>query len=110
MLKNMGARHIVRAGTEVKINIHLEPIGELTMDNYAWTAEIYTMPSSKVVKVSKGEAIRVDEANYIVAVDTSETGTGELKVRIKAEIPDGDFGDGLRREIVVLDTDITVAR
>lgn len=102
-------KHIVRVGTEVKINVHLERMGEVTMDNYEWSAEVYTI-ATKVVKVSKGEAIRVDEDNYVVTVDTAKTGVGGLRMRVTADVPDGDFADGLRREIVLLNTDIEVVR
>lgn len=95
-------------GTELKLNININPIGDITMDDYEFIVEAYCFPK-KVLTIHKEEAIRVDENNYIIRVDTLRVGPGNLKCKVTAYIPDGDFDDGLRTEVVVINTDINIA-
>ena len=60
--------------------------------------------------INKADAIRVDEDNYIVCVDTNLTGAGELKCKVTAQIPDPDFEDLFRTEIVAVDTGINIVK
>lgn len=96
-------------GTEIKLNIHVEPIGDAHMEDYDFTVNIYTSPT-KSIEVTKKEAIHIDEDNYVVCLDTSKFGVGRLKCKITAYIPDGDFEDSFRTEIAVIDTGIDVVR
>lgn len=94
-------------GSEIKLNISIEPIGEMTMDNYNFQVEVFTSPKRKVT-VQKSELIRVDSNNYILPLDTSKLGVGDLRCIITAYIPDGDFEDQLRTEIGVFCTGIII--
>lgn len=94
-------------GTEVKLNISIENIGELTMDGYDFTCEFFCFPAKKVV-LKKEDLVRVDNANYIALVDTMPIGTGELRCKIVAMLPDGDCADGLRTEVLVMKTGINI--
>lgn len=96
-------------GTELKLNINIEPIGELTMDDYDWSVEAYCSTRNTVV-IKKKDAIRMDSDNYVILVDSAIIGSGDIKCRITAYIPDGDFHDGLRTEIVGIDTGITIVK
>ena len=96
-------------GTEIKLNIHHDPIDGLTMDDYAFEVSLYCSPRKTVV-VSKADLRREDENNYIVALDTAEVGSGDLKCRTTSYIPDGDFPDNLRTEIVEIDTEMTIVK
>lgn len=96
-------------GTELKLNINIKPIGQVTMDDYDFEVEVYG-PSKIPVIIPKSKAIRVDNSNYIVLVDTNTTKTGALKCKVKALIPDEDFHDKLRTEIVCIDTGINVIK
>lgn len=96
-------------GTEMKLNISVDPIGSTTMDDYDFVAEVFCSPS-KVITVPKGEAIRVDANNYVVLVDTTILGVGKVKVKLTAAIPDEDFSDGFRTEIAVIDTGINIVK
>lgn len=96
-------------GTELKINVNIEPIGDVTMDDYDFVVEMYCSPK-KVVTITKSEAIRIDNRNYVVIVDTNEVGAGELKCKVTAQVPDGDFPDALRTEVVAINTDITIIK
>lgn len=96
-------------GTELKLNIHIEPIGSTTMDDYDFSVEVYCSVK-RIVTVLKKDAIRIDENNYVILVDTTETGAGDLKCRVTAYIPDEDFADGLRTEVVGFDTGINIIK
>lgn len=96
-------------GTEIKLNVSIKPIADLTMDDYDFTIDAYCT-ISKMVTVSKAQAIRIDESNYVVLIDTAQTGAGRLRCKVKAEIPDEDFDDRLRTEIVVVDTGIEIIK
>ena len=96
-------------GTELKLNINITPMGDITMDDYDFIVELYCSPKRTII-VNKADAIRVDEDNYIVCVDTNLTGVGELKCKVTAQIPDPDFEDLLGTEIVAVDTGINIVK
>lgn len=96
-------------GTEIKLNIHIEPIGSLCMDDYDFEAEVYCS-QKKTIIAKKSDMIRVDESNFIVLVDTAIVGAGDLKCKVTAYIPDSDFDDGLRTEVVAFDTGIDIIK
>jgi hypothetical protein len=105
----MATKNDIFLGTELKLNIHIEPIGDMSMDDYNFDVEVYCSPK-KVITAAKNEMKRVDEDNYIVLVDTDVVGTGDLKCRITAYIPDADFGDAIRTEVQIVDTGINVVK
>lgn len=94
-------------GSEIKLNISIEPIEGMTMDNYNFQVEMFTSPKRKVT-VQKSELIRIDSDNYLLILDTSELGAGNLMCKVTAYIPDGDFEDQLRTEVDVFRTGITI--
>ena len=96
-------------GTELKLNINIEPMGELTMDDYDFMVEIYTS-LKRIQEIHKSDTIRIDENNYVACVDSEALGHGLVKVRVTAYIPDNDFEDGVRTEVVYLNTDITIIK
>lgn len=96
-------------GTELKLNIHIEPIGEITMNDYDFEVEVYCSPKRPVMATKK-DMIRIDSNNYVVLVDTNEVGAGELKCKVTAHIPDADFEDGFRTEIAAIDTGISIIK
>lgn len=101
----------VELGTKLKLNIHIAPIDGMTLDDYDYTTEVYCTPSQKQsIVVAKGDTIRVDAENYIVRVDTNAIGVGIIVCRIIAQIPDGDFDDGYRTEVVAITNDFNVVK
>lgn len=106
---------IVFLGTELKLNIHIDPIPkhpnqeveegddkEWNMQDYDFEVNVFCSPK-KVITITKEEAIPVDKNNYIVLVNTEDIGTGIMKVKVIAHIPDGDFVDQARTEVSVED-------
>lgn len=96
-------------GTELKLNLNIEPIGQVTMDDYDFEVEVYCSVKRAIV-ISKRETIRVDENNYILLVDTSLVGAGDLKCKVIAHVPDNDFEDGFRDEVIGFDTGINIIK
>ena len=105
----LGNEIYVELGTELKLNIHIDPIDGITIDNYDYTTEVYCTPRKNII-VPKSETIRVDDENYIVRVDTNLIGVGKIVCRVEAEIPDGDFDDGYRTEVAAITTNINVVK
>ena len=54
--------------------------------------------------------IYVDDDNYMACIDSSKLGVGEIKVRITAQVPDKDFDDGYRQEVVTATTGIIISK
>ena len=96
-------------GTELKLNINIEPIGEITMDDYDFEVDVYCS-LKRVQTIKKEDAIRVDENNYTLCVDSSLLGHGELKAKVTAFIPDGDFEDNYRTEVVYITTIYSIVK
>lgn len=87
----------VKAGTELKLNVHAEPIDGLHMEDYDFEVRFYTY-SNKYVDVKKEDMIQSDADNYIALVDTTVLSGGELKAEMTGYIPDDDYDDGYRTE------------
>lgn len=94
-------------GTELKLNINIEPIDNTSMDDYDFTVDVYCSPQ-KSITITKKDAIRIDENNYIILVDTTQLGTGNIKCKVTAYIPDPDFKDQERTEVVCINTNIKI--
>lgn len=96
-------------GTEIKINIHAEPIDGLSMNDYDFFCDFFSFPNKKV-RIHKSEMIVVDNDNYIASMDSTNIGVGNIKVRMTASVPDTNFSDGIRTEIAEYTTDIVILR
>ena len=94
-------------GSDLKLNIHIEPLGELTMDDYEWYVECYCSDETPI-KITKDKARRVDDSNFIITLNTQQLGIGPLQCVITAYIPDEDFDDKLRTEISRINTNINI--
>ena len=105
------AQQKIFLGTELKLNINIEPMNRITMDDYDFEVELICGTFNKSNKVIKKEqAKRVDSNNYIVCFDTAEVGAGKLKCKVTAFLPDDDFEDGKRTEVVEIDTGIEIIK
>lgn len=96
-------------GTELKLNVNIQPIDDLSMADYDFKVEVYVSPNKSVI-IEKDNAIKVDDDNYLILVDTNEIGAGSVKCKVTALIPDADFSDLLRTEIVAINTGINVVK
>ena len=95
-------------GTEIKLSVHIDPIGNNHMKNYDWKIEAWTNPK-KVISITKSENNKYEnDDTVIIEIDTSLVGLGSLKLRVIAEIPDSDSSEDTRREVVGLATNILI--
>lgn len=97
-------------GTELKINVHVEPIDGLHMSDYDFECLFYVNTNKHVV-VSKADMKEVDIDNYLALITsdlTNKIGRGAIKMKITAYIPDADFPDGLRTEIAEVCTGVVI--
>lgn len=108
-MAEVGINQVVFLGTELKLNVHIDPIDEITMRDYRFVLDLYCS-SGKVLTITKSEAMPVDNNNYIVLVDTNLVGAGQLKCKVTAELPDADFDDKLRTEVSIVDTGINIVK
>ena len=105
-------------GTELKLNINVEPIDGKSMADYDF--DIILRGGKQSITLSKkGEVLsaglkQVDGNNYIVAFDTQDLGLGRIICRVIAHIDDGDFDfqnhDNKRTEITEVNTGIEVVK
>lgn len=96
-------------GTEVKINIHAEPIDGLHMEDYDFEAEFYVYTNKSII-INKEDLIKIDADNYVALVDSTLLGAGTIYAKIVAEIPDDDFDDAHRTEVFRGSTGITITK
>lgn len=104
----MNNNNSVFIGTELKLGLHIEPIGNITMDDYDFEVEVFTS-TKKVATITKADCIK-DANSYIMLIDTSELGVGEIKCKVTAHIPDAQFDDGFRDEVLGINTGIFVTK
>lgn len=95
----------IYVGTEVKLNIHIEPLDGLAMEDYNFKVEVFTSPKNRVT-ITKEQARKIDANNYLIMVNTAKVGQGLLRCEVTAYIPDGDFDDALRTEVALIETGI----
>ena len=96
-------------GSELKININIEPMSDLHMKDYDFICQFY-VNQNRSLKISKYAMKQIDDDNYVAMIDTSQIGVGELKVKVTAYIPDTDFDDQLRTEISTINTGIQIIK
>lgn len=97
-------------GTEIKFNLSIEPIGDVSMELYDFEVLAYCKDTTQKIAIPKSACTKIDSDNYTLPVDTSGLALGQLVVDIYAYIPDLDFPDGLRTEICRVETDINIIK
>lgn len=92
-------------GTEVKYNLNIQPVGGVSMSTFDFQVMAYALGTAQKNVIPKRDCTEVDNNNYVVPVDTSPLGLGQLILDVYAYIPDQDFSDNLRTEIIRLETE-----
>lgn len=95
-------------GTELKLNVHVEPIGEVHLSDCDFSCTFFIY-SNRPMVIHKSEMIKDDDDNYLALVDTEKLGTGTIKMKIEVQVPDAHFPDGFRKEVANVCTGITIA-
>jgi hypothetical protein len=102
----------VYLGSEIKLNLNIEKIGNLSMRDYDFEVAVFCSPA-KVLTIHKGDNGLIkeqDDSNYVLLIDTESIGIGKVKLQVTAQIPDLDFSDSLRKEIQVVETEIEIVK
>lgn len=97
-------------GTELKINVHVEPINGISMSDYDFECAFYVYTNKKVI-INKSDMKMVDNNNYIAiieSIDAMKLGRGKINLEFTGYIPDSDFKDGFRTEKAVVCTDAVI--
>ena len=98
----------IQIGTILKLNIYIAPIDGVSISDTDFKVTAYTPHRLSQIVAVKDNLIKVDDDNYILVVDTSLIGTGQLKIRVEADIEDYEVEGGYRKEVAVVDTGIYV--
>lgn len=96
----------VISGTQIKLNIHIDPLRGLHMESYDFECKFYIFPKRAIV-LKKEDLVPVDQDNYLALIDTSDMGIGQLHLTLTAYIPDEDF-ETTRKEVVCVNTGINI--
>lgn len=92
-------------GTVMKFVLSLDLPGSLTMDDVGFEAVFYIY-GNKTVVIPKSGMVRQDSGAYLLVLDTSRLGSdGRIKCQISVDVPDANCEDGVRKEVVRIDTD-----
>lgn len=86
-------------GTEVKMRLTIEAPG-FSMDNDDFT--IVLKCGGHSLTFTKDDLVVDEHGNYIVCFDTAPFGSGSVDAVITAYVPDDDFNDGTRTEVLKL--------
>lgn len=85
-------------GTELKFALTIVSEG-FDMDTDPWTATVSCGRKSIVCARSDNAVIGTDGQWYIL-IDTSELGSGTYNMTVEIDVPDPDFQDGYRHEVL----------
>ena len=94
-------------GTQLKLNIHIDPLGPLHMSDYDFECKFFVF-QKRAITIAKSEMVQIDQDNYVAIIDTAVLGIGNLHMTLTAQIPDADFEGVLRKEIVCVPTNIDI--
>lgn len=94
-------------GSQIVLNVHIDPIDGVSAKDYDFDVVV---SAKRDVSLTKGDLVEVDADNYIVLLDTTEVGLGEIVVKVVAMLPDGRWPDNVRREITVVHTGLNVVK
>lgn len=94
-------------GSDLKLDVSFDPGNGLTMDDVNFSC-LFKFGNGKKYLVPKSGMVRIDEKNYLACIKTEETSRGNINCDITVDIPDGDFEDGIRKEVArcVIDSQI----
>lgn len=102
------ASEIIYYGTIAKITVSLNPIAEMTMDDFDFKC-IFTAGGKSVV-ISKAEMSRVDNSHYDAYVDTTQINPGLLLVVVAADLIDPQAPGRIRREICSIPSKLNIVK
>lgn len=96
-------------GTELKVNINVEPIDGIHLSQCDFTCTFFINPNKSII-LNKDNLIQLDDDNYLALLNSEDLGIGTVKMTIRILVPDDNFKDGTRTEIETVCTDINITR
>lgn len=94
-------------GTTIKVQVDLK--SEVSMHDMLFHCDFCTNPSHRV-RVEKDDMIVTEQGEYIAIVDTTGMASGNLRIYADAQVPDSDCPGSMRRELLYVETDITIIK
>lgn len=101
---DMEREGISGVGTGLKLMLYMKPLGGHRLSEVDWSVRVHTQSRARYVDIAKEDAIKVDDDDYIIIVDTTKVGAGVYYLRLTAFFPDEDCPGGLRKEVVTIPT------
>lgn len=105
---------VIFLGTEIKLKIEMDPIGNIHMADCDFILEAYAGNNkNKIILKKEGEnkdkaIISSGEDAYIFLIDSTQLGAGSLKCRLTLKVEDEDFNDYKRTEVSILNPNILI--
>lgn len=100
---------IVTLGSQTKILIAATLPDDLTMAEVDFAVVVYNDDKkNKQISYAKTDCILTDEGDYVVLVDTDKLGVGDVMVKATFFIPDADFPDGKRKDVVRINPNMKI--
>lgn len=96
-------------GTELKVNINVEPIDGIHLSQCNFTCTFFINPNKSII-LNKDNLIQLDDDNYLALLNSEDLGIGTIKMTIRILVPDDKFKDGTRTEIETICTDINITK
>ena len=94
-------------GSQVVLNLHIDPVDGVSAKDYDFEVVVC---AKRDVSFGKSHLVEVDDDNYIILLDSTECGLGEVSVRVEAMLPDGRWPNEVRKEITVIPTGLNVVK
>lgn len=94
-------------GTYLKINVHIDELDGIKMSDMDFTCDFF-VHTGRFQTISKEDMLKADDENYVALVDSAQIGKGIVRCKVTAYVPDGDFVDGVRKEVCTVSTDIII--
>lgn len=114
--RNSNDDEVIYLGSEFKLKVHMDSIPviggatyDMGSDNINFTCTFYTNSSKKVTLTkSQMQPVTDDITTYVACLDSTTLGKGTLTVEYRVDVPDEEFDDDLRSEVVVIPTKLKI--
>ena len=96
-------------GSQIKILIAATLPDDLRLFDVDFDVVVYNDDKKDKKKdYAKKDCILTDEMDYVVLIDSDELGVGTYMVKLTVYIPDTDFPDGKRKEVIRINPNVKV--
>lgn len=97
MAEMVNRQNGIFVGSDLKFALTIDTPG-FSMDDDDFEVTILGRSRNKTIK--KEEMLLTGDSKWIFTYNTAEIGSGEHWMKVTAYVPDTDFDDGLRTEVV----------